>query len=263
MKIVFIGAGRLATHLAPALRCAGHDVCQVYSRTMASAKALADSVGAEAVDDVEQVTTSGDVYIMAVADAALTQLVQQLASGREQKVFIHTAGSMPLSVFEGKMVHGGVLYPMQTFSKERQLDFATIPVFIEATDDVAMQVVETLANAVSRRVMPLDSQRRKSLHLAAVFACNFTNHCYELASEVLKEQGLPFDLLLPLIAETADKVKTLTPHEAQTGPAVRFDRNVISNHLNMLEDKQMMKDVYELLSESIFILHQKTVPRND
>ena len=254
---MFIGAGRLATHLAPALVRGGHHVCQVYSRTLTSATTLADIVGATPTDALEEVTGEADVYIMAVSDAALVQLVQRLAPGREEKVFIHTAGSMPLSVFDSQVAHGAVLYPMQTFSKERQVDFASIPVFTEATDDVALDAVERLANTVSRRVMPLDSQRRKSLHLAAVFACNFTNHCYELAGEVLKEQGLPFDLLLPLIAETADKVKTMPPHEAQTGPAVRFDRNVINTHLDMLADHAQAKRVYELLSESIFRLHQR------
>lgn len=249
MRIVLIGAGRLATHLGPALSRAGHDVMQVYSRTKATAEALAGQVNAEAVTTLDDVVTTADVYICAVTDAALPMLLPTLCKGREDALFLHTAGSMPLDVFRDKVRRYGVLYPLQTFSKERQLDFSEIPVFIEADSAETLAVVSSLANSVSRHVMPLSSEARRHLHLSAVFACNFANHCYALAADVLAVHNIPFETLLPLIDETARKVHELPPHEAQTGPAVRYDENVIRRQADMLEG--LPKEIYELMSKSI------------
>ena len=249
MKIVLIGAGRLATHLGPALREAGHDVVQVFSRTLASAEALAGKVGAEAVTTMDKVVTTADVYVCALTDTALPVLLPDLCKGREDALFLHTAGSMPLEVFCGKARRYGVLYPMQTFSKERQLDFSEIPVFIEADSAETLTVVSSLANSVSCHVMPLSSEARRHLHLSAVFACNFANHCYALAADVLAAHNIPFETLLPLIDETARKVHELSPREAQTGPAVRYDENVIRRQADMLEG--LPKEIYELMSKSI------------
>ena len=251
MEIAFIGAGRLATHLAQALYRSGHHIVQVYSRTMASASALATLVEAEATDDVTALTAQADVYIIAISDKAIEPLLPQLAKGREERTFIHTAGSMPLSVFSGHVQHGGVLYPMQTFSKERPIDFSRVPIFIEATDEATLQLIRQLAESVSQRVEELSSERRRYLHLAAVFACNFANHCYDLAAQVLQSQGLPFDLLLPLIDETAKKVETMHPHYAQTGPAVRYDQNVIEAQSQLLCDMPLTQRIYQLMSQSI------------
>lgn len=249
MQIVLIGAGRLATHLGPALREAGHDIEQVYSRTLDAAETLAKKVGAEAVTTLDEVVTTADVYICALTDTALPALLPDLCKGREKALFLHTAGSMPLDVFRGKACRYGVLYPMQTFSKERRLNFAEIPVFIEADSDETLAVVNSIANSVSRHVTPLSSEARRHLHLSAVFACNFANHCYSLAADVLAEYGMPFEVLLPLIDETASKVHELSPHEAQTGPAVRYDKQVISRQADMLSGR--MREVYELMSKSI------------
>lgn len=256
MNIAFVGAGRLATHLAQALYKSGHRIMQVYSRTLTSASALAPLVEAEATDDVKALTTQADVYIIAISDKAIEPLLPQLAQGREQCSFIHTAGSMPLSVFSGHIQHGGVLYPMQTFSKERPVDFSRVPIFIEGTDETTLQLIRQLAESISNRVEELSSERRRYLHLAAVFACNFTNHCYDLAAQVLQSQGLAFDLLLPLIAETAEKVETLHPHDAQTGPAVRYDQNVIEAQHELLTDLPLAQAVYDLMSHSIHDNHQ-------
>lgn len=249
MKIVLIGAGRLATHLGPALRRAGHELVQVYSRTTASAEALAALVGAEAVTDVEALTTRADVYVCAVKDSVLPVLLPTLCKGREEALFLHTAGAVPMSVFSTLARHYGVLYPMQTFSKGRQLDFTQIPVFIEADSPETLAQVEALARSVSSSVRSLSSDDRRSLHLSAVFACNFVNHCYHLAANVLAQHDIPFETLLPLIDETAAKVHSLHPREAQTGPAVRYDENVISSHMAMLDG--LPKDIYGLLSKSI------------
>lgn len=255
MKIVLIGAGRLATHLGPALREAGHDVVQVFSRTLASAETLARKVGAEAVTTMDKVVTTADVYVCALTDTALPVLLPDLCKGREDALFLHTAGSMPLEVFCGKARRYGVLYPMQTFSKERQLDFSEIPVFIEADSPETLTVVNSIACSISRRVTPLSSEARRHLHLSAVFACNFANHCYALAADVLAAHHIPFETLLPLIDETARKVHELPPHEAQTGPAVRYDEQVIRRQAAMLDG--LPREIYELMSRSI---HESSKP---
>ena len=250
MKIVLIGAGNLATHLGKALHAAGHDMVQVFSRTMQSAETLASLLDAEPLTDMAQVRDDADVYIFSVKDSALEQLISQLCGG-EKKVFLHTAGSMPMSVFRGKALHYGVLYPMQTFSKQREVDFSIIPCFIEANDEFALKQIEGLAGQISHRVYQLSSENRKYLHLSAVFACNFANHCYAASQELLQQHGIPFDVMLPLIDETAAKVHGMTPKEAQTGPAVRYDENVIGKQIQLLENQPYFQKIYDSMSKSI------------
>lgn len=256
MKIVLIGAGNLATHLGKALHAAGHDMVQVFSRTMQSAETLASLLDAEPLTDISQVRDDADVYIFSVKDSALEQLISQLCGG-EKKVFLHTAGSMPMSVFREKALHYGVLYPMQTFSKQREVDFSIIPCFIEANDEFALKQIEGLAGQISHRVFQLSSEDRKYLHLSAVFACNFANHCYAASQELLQQHGIPFDVMLPLIDETAAKVHGMTPKEAQTGPAVRYDENVIGKQIQLLENQPYFQKIYDCMSKSIHELESE------
>lgn len=256
MKIVLIGAGNLSTHLGKALHAAGHDMVQVFSRTMQSAETLASLLDAEPLTDMAQVRDDADVYIFSVKDSALEQLISQLCGG-EKKVFLHTAGSMPMSVFRGKALHYGVLYSMQTFSKQREVDFSIIPCFIEANDEFALKQIEGLAGQISHRVFQLSSEDRKYLHLSAVFACNFANHCYAASQELLQQHGIPFDVMLPLIDETAAKVHGMTPKEAQTGPAVRYDENVIGKQIQLLENQPYFQKIYDSMSKSIHELESE------
>ena len=256
MKIVLIGAGNLATHLGKALHAAVHDMVQVFSRTMQSAETLASLLDAEPLTDMAQVRDDADVYIFSVKDSALEQLISQLCGG-EKKVFLHTAGSMPMSVFREKALHYGVLYPMQTFSKQREVDFSIIPCFIEANDEFALKQIEGLAGQISHRVYQLSSEDRKYLHLSAVFACNFANHCYAASQELLQQHGIPFDVMLPLIDETAAKVHGMTPKEAQTGPAVRYDENVIGKQIRLLENQPYFQKIYDCMSKSIHELESE------
>lgn len=257
MKIVLIGAGNLATNLGKALLAAGHDIVQVFSRTKESAVALADVAGASPVTDITLVRNDADVYIVSVKDSVVGDLVPLLCKGKETKTFIHTAGSLPLDVFQGMAIHYGVLYPMQTFSKSKEVDFSGIPCFIEANDEYAHGIVADLAHQLSEHVYELSSADRKYLHLSAVFACNFVNHCYAISQDILEKHGIPFDVMLPLIDETAGKVHSLSPVEAQTGPAVRYDQNVIRNQAALLKDNPLLKDIYERMSLSIHRLAEK------
>lgn len=233
MRIVVIGTGRLAWNLGPTLVEAGHEVVTVNSRTL-------DGLPLEA-----------DVFIIAVKDDALPEVISRVAQGRENQLIAHTAGSLPLSLFDGRTKHYGVFYPMQSFSKERRVDFRQIPVFLEASDGESIGTLRALAATISDSVYELTTSERKYLHLAAVFACNFANHCYALAADVLAQHGLPFSVMLPLVDETARKVHQLSPREAQTGPAVRHDETVMAMQSQLLADEPLKQQIYELLSMSI------------
>ena len=251
MKIVMIGAGNLATNLGKALLDSGNDILQVYSRTLRSASGLAGLLGGSPVTDFGSISNDADVYIVSVRDNVIADIVPKLCRGREEKVFLHTAGSVPMSLFEGMALHFGVLYPMQTFSKSKLLNFNEIPCFVEGNDDFAFETVNSLAGSISSKVYLLNSEARKHLHLAAVFACNFVNHCYSISSDILAKHDIPFDVMLPLIDETARKVHVMSPKEAQTGPAIRYDQNVIRMQSDMLRNNPLIKQIYEYMSVSI------------
>ena len=255
-SIVFIGAGNLATNLAKALYDNGFRIIQVYSRTEESARALAQVVEATYTTDLSSVVTDAQLYIVSLKDAAFVQLLPEIVAGKENALWVHTAGSIPMDVWADKVNRYGVLYPMQTFSKQRVVDFQHIPIFVESNSEADTRFLKAVASVLSKQVYEATSEQRKSLHLAAVFICNFTNHMYALAADLLEKYNLPFDVMLPLIDETARKVHELTPHEAQTGPAVRYDENVISNHLAMLADSPALQEIYKLMSKSIHEHHQ-------
>ncbi|MDE6348413.1 MAG: DUF2520 domain-containing protein [Bacteroides sp.] len=249
--IALVGAGNLATNLAVALHRKGFRIVQVYSRTCESAQALAQAVGTGYTTEPEDLTHEAQLYIVSLKDSALTGLLPRLTAGREHALWVHTAGSIPMSIWQGYAPRHGVLYPMQTFSKQREADFSQIPIFLESSSPEALRLLTAIASTLSEQVREASSEQRKSLHLAAVFACNFTNHMYALAAALLQKHGLSFDAMLPLIDETARKVHQLDPHDAQTGPAVRYDTNVIHDHLDMLADEPEIQQLYRLLSEDI------------
>lgn len=250
-RIVMIGAGNVATHIARTLVSVGCAPIQVWSRSENSARMLASEIGCGAVTDIDRVVSDADIYIISVADKALENVIMQLCGCHAKGVFVHTAGTMPMQLFEGRAEHYGVLYPMQTFSKQKKLDFSVVPCFVEASDEGALAVVRRLARLLSNRVYELSGDDRRWLHVAAVFACNFTNACCGMAARLLAEHGLDFSVMLPLVDETTRKLHTLTPAEAQTGPAARCDRNVMDSHLAMLKGEGDLQEVYRMMSEMI------------
>lgn len=256
MRVVLVGAGRLATNLGQALYKAGHHIVSVYSRTIVSAQMLAQQIDSQPTDSVSTLPVEADLFIIAVKDSVLPHVIDSLVQGREDQLFAHTAGSMTMSLFEGKARRYGVFYPMQSFSKERQVDFREIPVFLEGSDEQSLRQLRILAESISDAVYDLSSEERKYLHLSAVFACNFANHCYALAAQILEEHGLPFSVMLPLIDETARKVHQLHPRDAQTGPAVRYDENVMKKQKQLLSHHGDIQDLYDRLSQSIHRLSQ-------
>ena len=250
-SIAFIGAGNLATNLAKALYRKGFRIVQVYSRTKESAQELAQTVEAAYTTELQAVTKEAQLYIVSLKDAAFVELLPEIVPGKGNALWVHTAGSIPMNIWRGHVERYGVLYPMQTFSKQREVDFGQIPFFVEGNSEEDVRLLKDIASALSEKVYEASSEQRKNLHLAAVFACNFTNHMYALAAGLMKEYGLPFEAMLPLIDETARKVHELEPLAAQTGPAVRYDDNVIDEHLRMLADEPEMQQLYREISENI------------
>ena len=241
MNIVVIGTGRLGANLAQALRDAGHDVTIVRGRAV-----TVDSGGEPPLPQ------TADAFIIAVKDDVLEDVIVRATKGREDQLFLHTAGSMPMSAFSDYCRRYGVFYPMQTFSKETIVPFTDIPIFLEADSAETLDVLNELARTLSSHIYHLSTDDRKYLHLAAVFACNFANHCMALSADVLGRIGIPFDVMLPLVDQTVRKLHTMSPVDAQTGPAVRHDNNVIISQHHLLDDNPKMQNVYDLLTNSIY-----------
>jgi predicted short-subunit dehydrogenase-like oxidoreductase (DUF2520 family) len=246
-RVVIIGSGNVATSLAHGLaaRC---EVAQIYSRQQAHAQALADAVGCDnATDDLQALIPDADAYIIAVRDDAIAEVIA--ATPDNGALWVHTSGSKPIDLFAGHRARYGVLWPMQSFSREVVTPLDEVHFFAEANDDATLSDLMELARLMSSHVIEADSEKRKLLHVASVFSCNFANHMWTLADEVLTEAGLPFDAMKPLIRTTVDKLDRLSPAQSQTGPAIRHDTQVIDNHLAMLDDDK--QDIYRLLSQSI------------
>ena len=250
MKVVIIGSGNLATNISLALKKANMTPCQIFSKTIAHAKELADKVGCTYTDKYDEVVTDADIYIISVKDDAIESVAKSLAKGREQAVFAHTAGSVSINVFKGYTDNGGVLYPMQSFTKGITVNFNEIPCFIEAKNSHTKEVISTIANSISDRVVEINSDQRKKMHLAAVFASNLTNHCYRLAERITEAEHLDFSLFAPLIMETAKKATRISPRMAQTGPMVRNDQEVMKRQMELI-DSPLTKEIYQLMAKSI------------
>ncbi len=249
-RISFIGSGNVATHLAMSLKKAGCQIVDICSHTFSNAENLAGRVGAKAIHSYEELDQNIDLCIISVPDHAIVTLVNEL---KHKKFFVvHTSGSIPMDIFDGKFVDYGVFYPLQTFSKEKPVDFERIPVCIESNNKNKEKGLLELASRLSQMVYQLNSEQRKEIHIAAVFACNFTNHLYGIAQKLLESKQVPFEIIKPLIQETAEKVKDLNPIDAQTGPAVRNDAATMSNHMEILRNENdEYAEIYKLMSESI------------
>jgi len=256
VRIGLFGAGRVASALAPALAAAGHRLVFVASRTPGSAQTLAASLpGCQALPQEAALATppAADVYLLAVPDAAVPGV---LAAGQwpAGALLAHVAGALPLAVFAARpQVRGGVLYPLQTFSPGRAIDWPGVPLFVEGADPAAEATLLALARSLSQRVALLDSSQRLRLHLGAVWASNFTNHLLGVAHALLAEASLPFELLHPLVRETVDKALAArpSPYAVQTGPALRHDAPTLAAHQAALAAHPAWQALYAQLSASI------------
>lgn len=257
MRISFIGAGRVAYHLVHALK-QRHQIIQIYSQGFVHAQKLATEVKAEAVHTFAELSAEIDVLIIAVSDSAISDVIQHVHTYLPNTLIVHTSGSTDIEKLTKVHARAGVFYPLQTFSLEREIDWCSTPLFIEATHLTDLNTLLKLANELSQRVYQYNSAQRLSLHLAAVFACNFSNYCYDMAKQIVDAKQVDFSLLYPLIIETAQKALQAEPRNMQTGPAMRGDQNIIAMHAQMLKQDQRpdLEAVYYLLSEQILKRHQ-------
>ena len=248
MNIILIGQGNVATNLHHAFALKGLRTRMVSSR--------------EGLDSLP----AADVYIYAVRDEALLQVVQKIAEESQKPanthlrtaLHLHTSGTMPISVFGDALPHAGIMYFFQTFSKAKLIDdFSQIPVFVEGKQIDDLSAIFTLVQTLTPRVYEASQHDRERLHVAGVFANNFTNHMYAIAADILKDTHIPFQVLLPLIDQTAEKIRHLSPHDAQTGPAKRHDEQVMNHHLSLLTTPEQ-KQLYTLISQMIMQNHQLT-----
>ncbi|MGQ0828300.1 MAG: Rossmann-like and DUF2520 domain-containing protein [Bacteroidota bacterium] len=248
-KIVLIGAGNVATHLGMALKKSKHTILQVYSHTKKSSDKLSSLLNTDAINDLKEIDPNADVYIIAIKDDSIIDVIKKLKL--QDKIVVHTSGSTSIDVLKNASENYGVFYPLQTFSKIKKVGFKNIPICLEANNNRTYKTLFSLAKSISDNIQKVDSVQRKALHVAAVFACNFSNHLYAVAEQILKKNKLPFDILKPLIEETADKIKNNSPIKMQTGPAVRGDKKIMDAHLKMLAGHKEYQKLYKLLSQSI------------
>ncbi len=249
MKAVLVGSGNVATHMAFALKASGITIVQVWSKHFENAKILGDQINAEAITNLSEVNKEVDFCIVSVKDDSISEVVKQLTGF--EGIVVHTSGSVDLNVFGKSSKQYGVLYPLQTFSIKKELNFKTIPLCIEANDAETLKSISQLAEKLSDKVEEVSSDKRKILHLAAVFACNFTNHLYALSADLLADHDLSFEIIKPLILETAAKVQHSSPRDVQTGPAVRSDEQTLRKHEELLLKQPQLLTIYKTLSESI------------
>lgn len=252
LRFAMIGSGRVAHHLAPALVRSGMECVVVYSPTLSHAEELAEQVQSMAVDNLSSITKADvDFVLLSIKDDALSDVIQAFPSDYSQPLF-HTSGSTPIEVLD-RVKHYGVLYPMQTFSKDRVIKIEEVPFFIETNDEVSEKLLLEITKQIGAAdVHPLSSDNRGRLHLASVFACNFTNHLYAISDQVLREIGLDFGILQPLLEETLNKALSYPPKDVQTGPALRGDKKTMDRHISLLENHPDYQELYKILSESIY-----------
>jgi len=255
LNFCFIGAGNLAVQLSKAFQSKGFGISQIYSRTEQSAKYLAEKLSTKYTTSATEIDKTADIYFVAIKDSAIDEVLKQIHFNN--KLLVHCSGSLPLSAMEKYSENFGVFYPLQTFSRVHDINFSEIPVFVEANSKKNEKILIEIASQISGSVHVLDSDKRKTLHISAVFACNFVNYFYTIAADILKSKEIPFDVLKPLILETTKKIQEIVPEEAQTGPAIRFDKKIIDEHLKELETSPEYQQLYMSISKSIFDRYNK------
>lgn len=244
MQIVLIGSGNVAFHLAKAFSEAQIPISQIFGRNTTELQKISEQFS---IPSSTETLADADLYIISVSDSSITE-VSSLIKNKNVLV-AHTSGSVSREALNGNY-RKSVFYPLQTFSKSKNLDYSKIPFFIDAENENDEEILKNLASKISKNVMLANDEKRKYIHLTAVFACNFVNHLYARAKEISDSQGIPFDYFLPLIDETTLKIHELEPKLAQTGPAIRNDEKVLKLHESLLTDEEKLK-IYKTLNESI------------
>ncbi len=251
-KIAILGAGNVAWHLAPALEDAGHEITEVYARDIDKAAQITERVySAEPKDDLDFSESKAQIFILAVKDSAISELADAIILP-EGSILIHTSGAMSLDILGySSASHSGIMYPLQSFTKGRKMDLDEVPFLLEAEDQETLQKLKILAKSLSPLVYVIRSKDRMAIHVAAVFASNFTNHMLRISEEVMRRQGLDFEMLKPLIIETLSKSLQIGAKNAQTGPAIREDYETMEEHHQFLNYNEQVAEIYRLISQDI------------
>lgn len=252
IRTSFIGSGNLAWHLAPALDNVGYPVREVYSQHPKHAAALVGKLYEAHVNiSLDFSASSSRIFIISVSDDALQEVAQKIVLP-DNAIVVHTSGSQPLSILDDSGSQNiGVFYPLQTFSKTKKVDFKSTPIFIESESSDVEKALMKMAKAISNNVKRINSEERKALHVAAVFASNFSNHMLTIAREIATQNDLDFNVLKPLIAETLNKSLEIGPEKAQTGPAIRGDFEVLERHMEFLRENPELAEIYKVISQHI------------
>jgi predicted short-subunit dehydrogenase-like oxidoreductase (DUF2520 family) len=250
MNIVIIGTGNTATVLGRKLKAAGHNIVQVFGRDTSAASRLAYELNTESTNYWNVVNRDADLYILAVSDIAIREILEELQL--PGKTIVHTAASVSKNILKDTTHHFGVFYPLQSLKKEMS-HLPDIPIIIDAGDESTLKELEFLAHSISDQVVEAGDEERMKLHLGAVIVNNFVNHLYALAEAYCNNEGLDFTLLHPLIKETADRIYHVSPSQTQTGPALRNDRETIEKHIELLKKYPHLKKIYETFTESIYV----------
>lgn len=254
MDITIIGAGNVGTNLIKAFVSAGFNIVQIISRKSNFAGELAKSVGAEYEISIKNLKKA-DVYFICTPD----DVIRQVADNEifSEKLIVHTSGTVSMSVLAKRTSKYGVFYPLQSLKKSEDTNFKRVPIFIEAIDKKILAVLEFIAKRIADNVYELSSEKRLKLHIAAVFANNFTNHMITIAEQFIEKNNIPVEVLAPLLQKTSEKIKNGGTKEHQTGPACRGDKETINAHLKILSnEKSLMKNIYAIMSESLFEMYK-------
>lgn len=244
MQIVLIGSGNVAFHLAKAFTEAQIPISQIFGRNITELQKISEQFS---IPFSTETLVDADLYIISVSDSSIAEVSALIKN--ENALVTHTSGSVSREALSGNF-RKSVFYPLQTFSKSKNLDYSKIPFFIDVENEKDEEILKNLASKISKNVMLANDEKRKYIHLTAVFACNFVNHLYARAKEISDSQEIPFDYFLPLIDETTQKIHELEPKLAQTGPAIRNDEKVLKLHESLLTDEEKLK-IYKTLNESI------------
>lgn len=247
VNISLIGTGKVAMHLAPALQQAGHHVLQVIGRNEEAAKAIAKSINTEWSSDFSSLSPQTQLVILAVSDSAITEVANRISNGNY--VVAHISGATPISSL-ARFDHHGVMYFLQSFVPHKKPDFTQMPVLINGSNETSLSLIRKVAESLSKKVSAVSDHQREAVHVAAVFANNFSNHMLTIAEDILRENDMNLDVLKPLIFESIGRLRVANPSDIQTGPAIRGDEQTMKMHLELLNSKEK-KDLYERISKSI------------
>lgn len=252
-KISIIGAGNLGHHFTKAFISKGFTDIEIYSRTHLSAKKLAGLYNLNYTSNLNEIRNNSDIYLFLLTDTGVKEMADTFPF--TDKFMVHCSGSIPLDIFKRKTKNYAVFYPFQTIKKNIDLDFSNIPLCIEFANEKCKLELVSIAEKLNCKYYFIDSEKRKILHLAAVFACNFMNHCVHLGESILKDNDITVDILKPLLNQSFENIVNHSASEIQTGPAIRGDSHIIEKHLKILDSDNQKKELYKLLSKSIKTLN--------